>query len=413
MTNKLKPLKDFRKALNRPDYPNKGLARKDLKNGAVKIHQGRNPLKKEDFRLVDERTVDRWISKYGANTPLLEVLLAIGWIRVELFENALGKEYKFSSQKAQKELEKKLEEAIRKKLTDEVGNVSESPQEDSELHGGNGNSQEVDHESESQSPESRDEDKGKGDSDKLQNELEKALDSLKEEDSEGNKEESGYCSKQADHFLERALKKLKSGDRRFHRVIRYMEKFFMSAMISGDEESPRLNAARLVREISSKRYALNRCRKNEQGKLPILIMVDVSGSCSASAGGNLEAAIAIQRKLPEAITVVIHSNGYPERVYGKGLIIPDNHRIWYNPNFDSISFYTSQKWSMVINLGDSHAHKEMIGMQENGAKIFLVDSYGAKGGKVFEMKDDYPHVGGVNDTTDLWVALKIYKKTWS
>lgn len=78
-------------------------------------------------------------------------------------------------------------------------------------------------------------------------------------------------------------------------------------------ESPRLDGRRLVRELTGRSVRLSRARRREMEPSLMLVLVDVSGSCSGSAAPACASAIRLAAR-DGRIAVVSHSNGHPVAV---------------------------------------------------------------------------------------------------
>lgn len=75
------------------------------------------------------------------------------------------------------------------------------------------------------------------------------------------------------------------------------------------DPTPKLDGARLVRELASKSYRLARARRAAAEPAVVAILVDVSGSCAGVANALLASAIEAAR-LDDRVAVVVHSNGH-------------------------------------------------------------------------------------------------------
>jgi len=106
-------------------------------------------------------------------------------------------------------------------------------------------------------------------------------------------------------------------------VIRALDRLLrvFEAGATGDP-SPRIHPRRLVRELVSRRVSLSRSRREECERAVTLLLVDVSGSCSAAARGTVCAAQAVHLADPERTVVMIHSNGL--FIHG-GLLVGGKH----------------------------------------------------------------------------------------
>jgi hypothetical protein len=91
----------------------------------------------------------------------------------------------------------------------------------------------------------------------------------------------------------------------------------------GGDPSPRVSGKRLVRELTTRRVALSRARREEVLPAVRLILCDVSGSCSAAAPATVAAAQALVKDQDARCVVVLHSNGYPVSWLGDGGDLPD------------------------------------------------------------------------------------------
>lgn len=234
------------------------------------------------------------------------------------------------------ENEYKEEGEERKKGTDEVSEVSETPSEDSELHGGDGNSGEVDAPAETSSSEERffifDSEKTELENfynflDYVENEMEKndevsLEDALapEEETKEKNSVKTNVAKKDKGTIsasLEGLKKQGKSSDPQDIKEIKHQlfKMFDVFNDIAGGEQSPRISGKKLIIELVSQRYNLTKARREELRPGVKLLMVDVSGSCSAASQEVLAAAAELAEIDPK-ILIVVHSNGHPTEVCG-------------------------------------------------------------------------------------------------
>ena len=95
------------------------------------------------------------------------------------------------------------------------------------------------------------------------------------------------------------------------RLKKRIEALISSHCAGIEEESRNVNGKKLVTEIVTKRYNLNRIYRQNQQKKPALLAIDVSGSCHVTCNYTLAVAVAIAREMPETVKLLIHSNGYP------------------------------------------------------------------------------------------------------
>lgn len=190
--------------------------------------------------------------------------------------------------------------------------------------------------------------------------------------------------------------------RRFTDALRKMIKLQVSTR--GDR-SPRILPRKLVREIVTKRCNLAATRREELDIRPILLMCDVSGSCSAVCADTLKACLDIQAEMPELVQVVVHSNGMPCEAQGRFITQVSDE--WER----RIEAYTSHNWAFVVNFGDDDAIDVLQAIHDNGAKIVQFDSFGANTRGV-EMCDrhEWLTVNGVNNIRASLEGITLLKK---
>lgn len=99
------------------------------------------------------------------------------------------------------------------------------------------------------------------------------------------------------------------------RLARRLSRLFASWTVGGLDESPRLDPRRLVEHLVSRRGQLARCVRRERQRELILLLVDVSGSCSAHAEDTV-AAIAEVARHDDRVVLISHSNGVPLQIDG-------------------------------------------------------------------------------------------------
>ena len=85
---------------------------------------------------------------------------------------------------------------------------------------------------------------------------------------------------------------------------------------NGLDQSPRIDGARLVRELVSKSVRLSQTAKDEMSRRLTIITVDVSPSCEAIASTATAAGIALCQADP-SVVLITHSNGYVDSVSGQ------------------------------------------------------------------------------------------------
>lgn len=234
---------------------------------------------------ITVRDADRAISIWGARTTLSELLAAE--------ERRLGEE--------------------RKKNTAEVADVAALG--DGELHGGDGNSGEVDAPAETASEKPRTAAQETAEHNEWRNKKKTGAKGAGRPPGSGPKKNGSVVFTIAD-VRQRMRRKYPAGGPDLAKALRRLFRAW-ALEFGGREQSPRLDGRALVREVLAKQYAVNRCYRNELSEDPVfLLMCDVSGSCSASAGGNLAVCLALCDLSPKNYLLVVHSNGDPTEVHG-------------------------------------------------------------------------------------------------
>jgi hypothetical protein len=149
-----------------------------------------------------------------------------------------------------------------------------------------------------------------------------------------------------------------------------------------EEESRNVNGKKLVTEIVTKRYNLNRIYRQNRQKKPALLAIDVSGSCHVTCNYTLAVAVAIAREMPETVKLLIHSNGYP--CQHKSLLT----------NGIQLATDWMGDWSLCLAWGDLDA---IDALNKIGAKCqtILFDDYCVKVG---DIRVNYP----CSDRSFIW-----------
>lgn len=159
------------------------------------------------------------------------------------------------------------------------------------------------------------------------------------------------------------------------RLKKRIEALISSHCAGNEEESRSVDGKKLVTEIVTKRYNLNRIYRQNRQKKPALLAIDVSGSCHVTCNYTLAVAIAIAREMPDTVKLLIHSNGYP---------CPGSHKSLTN----GIQLATDWMgdWSLCLAWGDLDA---IDALNKIGAKCqtILFDDYCVKVG---DIRVNYP-----------------------
>jgi hypothetical protein len=185
-------------------------------------------------------------------------------------------------------------------------------------------------------------------------------------------------------------------------IVRAFRRLIQSVDLGGLEESPRISAPRLAKEIVSSRYHLARAVRRELDIPLIAMLCDVSGSCSAVCTDTLAACLAVADELPNC-TVLRHSNGI---LVGRAQTILDHlaelHRAV----------------GLVVAFGDWDAGDQYRTLCESGAQLVWLDSYAAKGSGVRKAskrlraaadqwkRQPLAWYQGVNDASSAAIALR-------
>lgn len=148
---------------------------------------------------------------------------------------------------------------------------------------------------------------------------------------------------------------------------------FVQAETGGNESSPRLCGRKLVRELVSQRYSLARTRRLESQRKRVAVLVDVSGSCSASCGEAHYAARHLASLDPRVI-LVDHSNGVPVKVFA------DRKHHALKTQEDLAEFLMQADICATIALGDWDAALLYAQLIQFGRLVWL-DSYCATRGE--------------------------------
>jgi len=166
------------------------------------------------------------------------------------------------------------------------------------------------------------------------------------------------------------------------RLKKRIEALISSHCAGIEEESRSVDGKKLVTEIVTKRYNLNRIYRQNRQKKPALLAIDVSGSCHVTCNYTLAVAVAIAREMPDTVTLLIHSNGYPcqhKSLLTKGVQLATD---WMGD------------WSLCLAWGDLDARDAL---NKIGAKCqtILFDDYCVKVG---DIRVNYP----CSDRSFIW-----------
>ena len=184
---------------------------------------------------------------------------------------------------------------------------------------------------------------------------------------------------------------------------------------NGRIEAPLVSGKKVVKELISKRYSLPRMKGRAiTSKRKSLIMVDISGSCSAHSPQTNAAAKALYQACPDLVVVMHHCNGDYVSHIGE---MPD---VCFDATmFGPIVAYWEAQWGLIVSFGDNDSWFHEIEALKNGATIIKLDSYCKKvtgfqfdpKGSQLAMKEAnhqgrYLRFIGCDDAPDLVKALK-------
>jgi hypothetical protein len=165
------------------------------------------------------------------------------------------------------------------------------------------------------------------------------------------------------------------------RLKKRIEALISSHCAGIEEESRNVNGKKLVTEIVTKRYNLNRIYRQNRQKKPALLAIDVSGSCHVTCNYTLAVATAIAREMPDTVKLLIHSNGFPcqHKLLTNGIQLATD---WMGD------------WSLCLAWGDLDA---IDALNKIGAKCqtILFDDYCVKVG---DIRVNYP----CSDRSFIW-----------
>jgi len=256
-------------------------------------------------------------------------------------------------------------EKYRPKKTKEVS-LSSKQDENSPLHGGDGNSKEVD--SISENPDSGIESKEfepnsvpkKGLSAAEKKALEKLYTRKKRVYGSGRSGEgSSWCPQLKQPVNKGDLGTIKNA----------MERFFKDVLgnpgdLGGWLKSPRIDSTKLLIEKMSKRWNLSRILKEELETKPrtVIVAADCSGSCSSSSGYTTALCEGLTHIWPE-LYYVLHGNGVSCEVYNRGKRVDmgnlSDSQIWQSLSENCVGALFLgdtdgfDRWSQVWTYGQS------------------------------------------------------------
>jgi hypothetical protein len=207
------------------------------------------------------------------------------------------------------------------------------------------------------------------------------------------------------------------------RLVRLLKAVEVSSL--GDT-SPRIDAERLVRELTSRRVRLAQARRAELQPRLIILAADVSVSCSAVCTETLATAVSVRQVLGrDRVAILVHSNGCPVEWEGPEAIQPPL-RVDRDQDEDKVLDWArsiAPRIGAVVAWGDSDAAWVYRQWVEAGAKLFWLDSACKPAGVVLRDSQSRWHPGhwerafrgvtyitGVGDVGSTAVALRLIER---
>lgn len=147
---------------------------------------------------------------------------------------------------------------------------------------------------------------------------------------------------------------------------------------TGRVEAPLISGKKVVKELISRRYSLPKMRGRAiTAKRKSLIMVDISGSCSAHSAQTNAAAKALYEAAPDLVVVMHHANGDYCSHLGE---MPSNIPAFLRPDHIEgacpIVEWWVGKWGLIVSFGDDDSLGRELNAVELGATVLKLDSYG-------------------------------------
>jgi len=164
------------------------------------------------------------------------------------------------------------------------------------------------------------------------------------------------------------------------KTVRQLAKTFRRLLFEGQNRTgPRWNIRELVRCIQLHRPLTPAARYEDEGRPALLVLVDVSGSCSGFTDDSLPVAAAagLTGSVGAPVVVLSHSNGYPVTLYYHGHEHDDLFRSSEAPLQFYQRLFQQFNFSVVIALGDLDAAEEYLWMihQRCVERFILIDNY--------------------------------------
>lgn len=185
-----------------------------------------------------------------------------------------------------------------------------------------------------------------------------------------------------DHLVEDYVAELRGRTARDARVCaRELRRLLADTPGLGLDPSPRLDHRRLVAELVTRRYALSRAQRRELAPGLVLLLADVSGSCSAVCSSTVAAARALAAEM-SVVLVIEHANGEVQRASGQvapraAAAMRGRPRGAYNcwPRISAVVAALGIPVRAAIAWGDTDASDDYRLLVEAGVTLWWLDSY--------------------------------------
>jgi hypothetical protein len=187
-------------------------------------------------------------------------------------------------------------------------------------------------------------------------------------------------------------------------------------------ETPHVDARTLVRELVSRRCAIDRARRHEADIRELVLAVDESPSCSQVVAALYATALAIARDLPAGkASVILHSNGYSVRIrddapcgrWLRSAIAERSRRLSRHYYAASQREASEEIWrviakrrpGLVLALGDHDADWALEILRDGGAHLLAVHHH-----EVAPMHSGIRRLGPVTDAMSAAAVLERFTR---
>lgn len=171
-----------------------------------------------------------------------------------------------------------------------------------------------------------------------------------------------------------------------------------------------VSGKKLMKELTTRRCRLDSIHKKNRAKKDILILVDVSPSCSSNCKESLATATQIVKDFRGRAQLVVHSNGWPVELAGNRLD-PDSMPDYYgrSTSKDVAEWVQTYNWGLILVLGDSDVLWLLKELDDPQTRMIWLDRPGAGVNRSYIWQAELPHCEhfvGVYNVHDTVTALK-------